>query len=188
MDDKQKTGNTPLDPTQNAAELMGDTSGLTGITVNNTHSGPVQGKGSVANTQTASGNQTQDPTPSDPALGISDTMKARAEDVATDEDKGDTPGMTTPEGHNLPLGGNLPSDDSLSIAADPDSNLQQRIMTPSMQGEQSVSGDMPHPESDDDTLANAQAMGMQLDEDPEHPQELDIARDIDNAEESLRST
>lgn len=55
---------------------------------------------------------------------------------------------------------------------------------PYEQGEQSVSGSSP--EADDDTLANAQAVGMQLGEDEEHPQELDIARDVDAAEQSLR--
>ncbi len=53
---------------------------------------------------------------------------------------------------------------------------------PSSEGEQSVSGDMPSPSSDDDTLSNAQAVGTQLDEDPEHPKEVDIGRDIDKAE------
>jgi len=57
---------------------------------------------------------------------------------------------------------------------------------PYSQGEQSVSGSSPDPESDDDTLANAQAVGMQLLEDVEHPQEIDIARDIDAAERSHR--
>lgn len=53
-------------------------------------------------------------------------------------------------------------------------------------GEQSISGDMPTPDSDDDTLANAQAVGTQTNEDPEHPEELDIARDVDKAEEYER--
>ncbi|HSW88332.1 MAG TPA: hypothetical protein VLG12_04165 [Candidatus Saccharimonadales bacterium] len=59
--------------------------------------------------------------------------------------------------------------------------------SPAIQGEQSVSGDMPDVESDDDTLANAHAVGTQQDEDLEHPGELDIARDIDAAEENIRT-
>jgi hypothetical protein len=58
---------------------------------------------------------------------------------------------------------------------------------PYVQGEQSVSGSTPLPGSDDDMLANAQAMGQQLGEDEEHPKELDIARDVDKAEEHLRT-
>lgn len=54
-------------------------------------------------------------------------------------------------------------------------------------GEQSVSGSTPDPTADDDTLANAQAVGTQLHEDDEHPQELDIARDIDKAENDLKT-
>jgi|GEM_PF-3470407 len=46
--------------------------------------------------------------------------------------------------------------------------------SPDEAGEQSVSGDMPTPDSDDDTLANAQALGTQTEEDPEHPKEVDI--------------
>lgn len=52
--------------------------------------------------------------------------------------------------------------------------------------EETVGGSTPSPESDDDTLANAQAVGLQLGEDEEHPKEVDIARDIDAAEQSLR--
>lgn len=58
---------------------------------------------------------------------------------------------------------------------------------PANQGEQSVSGTAADPESNDDTLANAQAVGFQPNEDSEHPQEIDAARDIDNAEEYIRT-
>lgn len=60
---------------------------------------------------------------------------------------------------------------------------------PSTQGEQSVSGSMPDPTSDDDTQANAHGVGEQLGEDDEeeNPEELDIARDIDEAEEYKRT-
>jgi len=56
--------------------------------------------------------------------------------------------------------------------------------SPEIVGEESVSGSEPDPESDDDLLANAQAVGEQLGEDPEHPEEIDIARDIDAAEKA----
>lgn len=59
--------------------------------------------------------------------------------------------------------------------------------SPDEAGEQSVSGDMPTPDSDDDTLANAQAVGTQTHEDPEHPEEVDIGRDVDEAEEYERT-
>ncbi len=58
---------------------------------------------------------------------------------------------------------------------------------PSIAGEESISVDMPDPESDDDMLANAHAVGTQLDEDYEHPEEVDIARDVDAAENHIRS-
>lgn len=59
--------------------------------------------------------------------------------------------------------------------------------TPGEVGESSVSGDMPDPDSDDDTLENAHSAGLRLNEDEEHPQELDIASDIDKAEEYQRT-
>lgn len=58
---------------------------------------------------------------------------------------------------------------------------------PETQGEQSISGTTAAPESDDDTLANAQAVGQQMRETEEKPQEVNIARDIDQAEEYKRT-
>jgi hypothetical protein len=58
---------------------------------------------------------------------------------------------------------------------------------PYNQDEQSVSGATPDLESDDDTLANAQAAGTQLDETEENPKELDIGSDVDKAEEYHRT-
>lgn len=58
---------------------------------------------------------------------------------------------------------------------------------PSNQGEQSVSGSTPDLESDDDTLANAQEAGEQLDENEEHPKEIDLGGDVDKAEKYHRT-
>lgn len=65
--------------------------------------------------------------------------------------------------------------------------LSNPAVSPDEVGEQSVSGDMPDPASDDDTLANAQNVGLRLDEDEEHPKPLDIGSDRDKAEEYHRS-
>jgi len=56
-----------------------------------------------------------------------------------------------------------------------------------MQGEESISGSMPDLESDDDALKSAHEMGIGLSENYEHPKELDIAKDIDKAEEHVRT-
>ncbi len=58
---------------------------------------------------------------------------------------------------------------------------------PHVAGEQGMNATNPDPASDDDTLANAQNVGLRLDEDEEHPQELDIGSDIDKAEEFHRT-
>lgn len=60
---------------------------------------------------------------------------------------------------------------------------EKEPLSPERLDEESVSGSMPDPESDDDTLKNAQAVGMQAGESTEHPEELDIARDIDHGED-----
>ena len=59
----------------------------------------------------------------------------------------------------------------------------QTKLPPSVIGEQSVSGDMPDPESDDDTLENEHEVGLKLNEDEEHPKPLDLAGDMNKAEE-----
>jgi len=56
--------------------------------------------------------------------------------------------------------------------------------SPSIRGEESVGGSTPSVESDDDTLQNVHRVGMQLDEDYEHPKEISISRDIDEAEKA----
>lgn len=59
--------------------------------------------------------------------------------------------------------------------------------SPYIRGELSMAGQMPHPESDDDTLQTAQMMGLQLDSDQEHLQELNMAADINKAEAYFRN-
>lgn len=54
-------------------------------------------------------------------------------------------------------------------------------------GEQTISGDMTHPLADDDTLLNSHLMGLRLDEDYQHPKELDIATDVELAEKYFRN-
>lgn len=58
---------------------------------------------------------------------------------------------------------------------------------PSVLGEQSISGDMPDVEADDDVDRAAHEMGIGLDSDSQNPQELNIGGDIDKAEEYKRS-
>jgi len=59
--------------------------------------------------------------------------------------------------------------------------------SPEFQDEESAGGSGPNPESDDDTLELAHSMGLQLDEDEEHPKSVNIARDVDAAEEYIRT-
>ncbi len=73
-----------------------------------------------------------------------------------------------------------------NVAHEPESEDSIALKSPSVQGSDAVSGSTPDPESDDDTLLNAHAMGLQLDEDIEHPKPLDLAGDINKAEKYHR--
>lgn len=59
--------------------------------------------------------------------------------------------------------------------------------TPQMQDEVSFAGHMPDVESDGNVLDNEHAMGLSLNSDEEHPKPLNIASDIDKAEEYQRT-
>lgn len=52
--------------------------------------------------------------------------------------------------------------------------------TPELQGEASISGNMPDPESDDDTLKNAHDMGLQRGEGYDNAETLDEGRDVNS--------
>lgn len=53
-------------------------------------------------------------------------------------------------------------------------------LSPEREDEMSVSGHMPDPESDDDTLANAHQMGLQRGETYDNALELNLDRDLDS--------
>lgn len=114
---------------------------------------------------------------------ISSEMEKRSDEVGSEPDNTDdtdtTIVPTTPTFDNptVPTVAPVYQDTETTEVSGLDSS------SPSVRGEQSVSGDMPNPASDDDTLANAQAMGFQLDEDSEHPKPLNMAGDFDRAEE-----
>ncbi len=58
---------------------------------------------------------------------------------------------------------------------------KDHTLSPEREDEQSVSGHMPDPESDDDTLSNVHQMGLQRGETfNSKPQELNIERDLDS--------
>lgn len=63
----------------------------------------------------------------------------------------------------------------------------RKVVTPQESDEKSVSGSMPDLESDDDALKSAHEMGIGLSENYEHPKELNIAKDVNNAEEYKRT-
>ncbi|MGI5827858.1 MAG: hypothetical protein ACOX6V_02430 [Patescibacteria group bacterium] len=154
-----------IDPTQNAQEFVVDTQGFTGVTVSN------QGDDI---TQTDIFGKLNEPSVRE---GMSDAQRDinRYKSLDPEEDRKNND--TVPK--------NLAKPPELDIRGTGNDTLNEAT-PPSVEGEQSVSGDMPDPASDDDTLENAQNMGFKLDEDTEHPKPLDTAGDIDRAEEYHR--
>lgn len=55
-------------------------------------------------------------------------------------------------------------------------------LSPNVRGSESISGSTPGPESDDDVLQNAHEMGIAPDADLEHPTELNIEKDMSDAD------
>lgn len=62
-----------------------------------------------------------------------------------------------------------------------------KTQTPQAQGEQSVSGHMPDPESDDSVLEQAQKAGLYNNANEEEPVKVGIAQQVRQAEEQRRS-
>ena len=72
------------------------------------------------------------------------------------------------------------------LANDDEDNKHAKNITPAQAGEGKISGTNPDLESDDDTLENAHDMGLYKADDGEHPQELNIAAEVMEAEVKRR--
>jgi len=191
LSNTQHTGKV-LDPTEDYEELITDTSGLTGTTTKS-------GKGNNNNLQNTApgGNIFKE------GIDTVETTSVKAHHLQSSAGITVRAGMSDAAYKTAKEMGDDPSDDSITDdpqltqdditynatpGSDATGNKTLNVnSSPEEVGEQSMSGDMPDPASDDDTVANAQAMGLALDEDPEHPKELDIASDIDKAEEWHRT-
>lgn len=150
--DRDKKVRTPLDPTDDLGTMIGDTSGLSGVSNDhNSYDDPPKDTGRASSTQ------------SEYKRAVSRDIPSVASESKVDV--ADTPPEATPGSMST---GNKTLDEGLP---------------PHVTGEQGVNATNPDPASDDDTLANAHNVGLRLDEDEEHPQELDIGSDIDKAEE-----
>ncbi len=85
--------------------------------------------------------------------------------------------------YDKPVDNGTYKQDMEEMAQEDNSSLQ----SPSVRGSNSVSGSTPDLESDDDTLQNVHRMGIAIDADLEHPKELNIAKNMDDAEEYYRT-
>jgi hypothetical protein len=147
----------PLDPTLDPQDLMGEVAGRSGITQSHI---PNQSRQKAFQTdQTATDPTNMLSTRSGRVKKRVAEMDGNDEDVLNDQDDLQIRQFRT---HG---------DETLDDAA-----------SPQLLGEQSVSGDMADPESDDDMLENAHQMGLQMGADDDNPQELDMAGDVAAAE------
>ncbi len=155
---KHPVGQTPLDPTDNAQGMMNDTSGITGVSKDtNNPNTPPNQTGPISRT-------------------MSDFQNKVSRDVPPEKDEFENKEAADMMPEATP--GSTPTGNKVL-----DENPQ-----PEIEGEAGMGGStMPDPASDDDTLANAHNVGLRLDEDEEHPQELDIGSDMDKAEEYKRT-
>lgn len=139
--------------------------------------------------------------------GMSNEARAAATDIATEPSSTDqtgntAPQPTTPQDVELTKGGENEKLDqtraeALQTGVSPDFGKQLNTkynetgdapyVQPENTGEEEASGTTPDPRSDDDTLQAAQQAGMQVGEDPEHPEPVDIARDVDRAEQRIKN-
>ncbi|MGI5826519.1 MAG: hypothetical protein ACOX50_03845 [Patescibacteria group bacterium] len=61
------------------------------------------------------------------------------------------------------------------------------IQYPQYYGEETIGGNMPNPEADDDSIESIQEWGVALDADDEgHSKEINLLKDIDQAERTRR--
>lgn len=184
----------PIDPTKNAQDIFGDTSGLTGITTSSPEEGSAEPTENIPDSSHLPGTLVNEPR-ANPQYGIpresvSDKVYVQnirqGESQEEGEKSDDTASEDTSQVYSPPQPDyeeTLSIDDITQEEQHDDKYLKPQI--PSIQGEQSISGDMPEPDADADMEENAQAVGTQMDEDPEHPEEIDIGRDIDKAEEEI---
>lgn len=154
MNDKSNI-KTPLDPSGDFAEIINDTTGVSGITTNNSSQTPPSPN---TNSNVGSSSNAQYDVDQEIAEGNieKDSPKEKLANATLDD---------TSDNSYL-------QNETLNSA-----------YAENLKGEQSVSGTTPDPGSDDDVLRSTHEVGLAQNEDEKHPQDLDIGGDIDRSEE-----
>jgi hypothetical protein len=217
----------PLDPTRNAQDMFGDTSGMTGVTQGGLQQSSAEPSDTLQDTTEIHGGVIQNPTHPSPTgytksevgsdeykqavqQGMSNEARNNVTDVATEPSQTDqtanaNPDPVSPQDITLTQGGDSGNTQAPDTAhamntgvstAMGDQDGSRFVNTqdapykdPESTGEEDAAGGTtPDVRTDDDTLEMAQRAGMQPDEDPEHPKPVDIARDVDNAEERIKKS
>ncbi len=206
----KKVEERPLDPTRNAADFFGDTTGLTGITEGSNKRTSAEPTAEDIDTEHLPGGIIEDDkkpvTVGIPREVQSDKIynKRTLSNMSPDRAKINEELASEPE-ENSAVDSKIPDKDEEEMLDDNKEHLhftrqnrQSRFTntedadhtSPAEQGEVSVSGTTPDVESDDNTEENEREVGL-LDntegEDVGNPQEIDIAEKIDKAEEDYRT-
>lgn len=215
----------PVDPTRNAQDMFGDTSGMTGVTQGGLQQSSAEPSDRLRDTTEIKGGVIENPTHPSPSgypksevgndeykqavqQGMSNEARAEATDTATepsptDQAAGEATSPTTPQDVEMTKGGGSQMSDpthsqelQTGVAPDLGKQLDTKYNEtgdapyeqPENTGEEdAVGGTTPDVRTDDDTLEMAHRAGMQPDEDPEHPEPVDIARDVDRAERGIKN-
>lgn len=158
----------PLDPTQDAQDLMNDTSGITGVTQDHTGTKTISQK-ELHNTSPSK----DGPNPANSgsvSRSMSGSQYKRALDIA--------------EGVDSEL-----TEERKKVQSDQDiDNTKIPNDQPENEGMQSVSGTASSPNSDRDTDEMRNDVGLATpDQDRNDPKQLDVASDLDDNEEYFKS-
>lgn len=154
----------PVDPNTSTQRMFSDPGGLTGMTDT-----------SAGQQKTLMGDDLLD---QEKNSAQPDTIVSIFDDEAVDRDSGIRTDHLNEDADNL----------LLELMDDAANDTISESSPPEVLGEQSISGDMPDPESDDDTLMVSHQVGLRMDEDYDNPKPLNIAADVAAAERSRRGS
>lgn len=208
------TKQRPIDPTTNASDIFGDTRGMSGATMSTPATSGAEPEDVIQDDSTFRGgvlpqaennsgikrDQTgQKEYEKAVFQGMSQAAADRGEDIAREDEITPPPQEDTAINPSSPKSsfGDLRSTDTgptNSVASPHEDTGDHDPLTQDADNRQpynvgesdAVGGTTPDPSSDDEALAMAQRAGTQLNETGENPQELDIARDVDEAEQAIR--
>lgn len=195
----------PLDPSRNSSDLMGDPSGMTGWTVGSGADTSAEPTERQPDTENLPGSIQENATSHQPTgipkesisdkvynhniwSNMSQTQGRESDDIAEEAESFTSVSDMIRDEESKEEGDSYNPDklreESVGESGPIINTESAPYVHPENVGEQEISGSATDPNADDDMLANVQAVGGQLDEDADHPKELDTG--VDEAEEYIK--